>query len=66
MGQWKKQITNYKNKEENKKPLSHRVNYQKFFLNRYHYNLNYPIIMDNFKVNKKLSPKYNTLKNSRK
>ena len=59
MGQWKKQITNYKNKEENKKPLSHRIKYQKLFLNKYHNNLN-------FKENKKLTPKYNTLKNSRK
>ena len=65
MGQHKKIMTNYnsKNIEETKKPLSQRVYFQKLFLNKYDYDLNYT---DNYKENKKLTSKYNTLKNSRK
>jgi hypothetical protein len=68
IGQSKKQMTNInsKNIEERKKPLSQRAYFQKLFLNKYQYDLNYPNIGANYKGNKKLTSKYNTLKNSRK
>ena len=56
---------NSKNIDDKKKPLSQRAYFQKLFLNKYHYDLNYPYI-ENYKGNKKLTSKYNTLKNSRK
>ena len=67
MGQSKKQISNINSKyiDNKKKPLSHRAYFQKLFLNKYHYDLNYPNI-ENYKGNKKLTSKYNTLKNTRK
>ena len=67
MGKSKKQISNInsKNIEERKNPLSQRAYFQKLFLNKNYYDLNYPNI-GNFKGNKKLTSKYNTLKNSRK
>ena len=68
MGQSKKQISNFnpKNIDEKKNTLSQSVYFQKLFLNKYHYDLNYPSIAANYKGNKKLTSKYNTLKNSRK
>ena len=67
-GNSKKQMTNInsKNIEENKKILSQRAYFQKLFLNKYQYDLNYPKVAANYKGNKKLTSKYNTLKNSRK
>jgi len=66
MGQWKKQITT-KNIDQKKKPLSQRAYFRKLFLKKYQNELNYPTnIGANYKGNKKLSSKYNTLKNSRK
>ena len=66
MGQSKKQISNINSKkaEEKKKPLSQRAYFQKLFLNRYQNDLNTNLA--NYKGNKKLTSKYNTLKNSRK
>ena len=68
MGQSKRMVTNYNPKkiEDPKKPISQRVYFQKLILNKNDYDLNYPIITDNYKENKKLTSKYNTLKNSRK
>jgi hypothetical protein len=68
MGNSRKNMTNYNSKiiEEKKNPLSQRAYYQKILLNKYHYDLNYPNMFANFKGNKKLTSKYNTLKNSRK
>lgn len=68
MGQSRKIVTNYnvKNFDEMKKPLRERIYFQKLFLNKNDYDLNYPIISENYKQNKKLTSKYNTLKNSRK
>lgn len=68
MGQWKKQMTT-KNIDQKKKPLSQRAYFRKLFLKKYQNELNYPNITNigaNYKGNKKLSSKYNTLKNSRK
>lgn len=68
MGKSMKYMTNYnsKNFEEKYNPLSQRAYYQKTFLNKYHYDINYSNIISNFKINKKKKSKYNTLKNSRK
>ena len=68
IGQSNKQMTNInsKNIEERKKPLSQRAYFQKLFLNKNQFDLNYPNIAANYKGNKKLTSKYNTLKNSRK
>lgn len=68
MGQSRKYMTNFNSKiiEEKKNPLSQRGYYQKIFLNKCHYDLNYSNIIVNYKGNKKLTSKYNTLKNSRK
>ena len=68
IGQSKKQSANFnpKNKDEKKNQLSQKAYFQKLFLNKYHYDLNYPSIAANYKGNKKLTSKYNTLKNSRK
>ena len=68
IGQSKKQISNLnsKNIDEKKNPQSQRPYFQKFIFNKYHYYLNYPSITANYKGNKKLTSKYNTLKNSRK
>ena len=68
MGNSKKYVTNYSSKvnEEKNNPLSQRAYYKKRFLNKFHYDLNYSNIVVNFKGNKKLTSKYNTLKNSRK
>lgn len=68
MGKSRKYMTNYNSKiiEEKKNPLSQRAYYKKRFLNKYNYDLNYSNIYANFKGNKKLTSKYNTLKNSRK
>jgi hypothetical protein len=66
MGNSRKNMTNYNSKiiEEKRNPLSQRAYYQKILLNKYHYDLNYPNMFANFKGNKKLTSKYNTLKNS--
>ena len=68
IGQSKKQISNLnsKNIDEKKNLQSQRPYFQKFIFNKYHYDLNYPSITTNYKGSKKLTSKYNTLKNSRK
>ena len=68
MGKSRKNMTNINSKiiEEKKNPLSQRKYYQKLLLNKYRYDFNYSNINANFKCNKKLTSKFNTLKNSRK
>ena len=63
-GNSKKQVTtiNIKKIEDIKKPFTQRP----YFLNKYYFKLNYPNIIQNKKGKKKLTSKYNTLKNSRK
>ena len=67
-GQTKKQLINAKSKKNEGKsePLTQRVYYEKFFLNKSPYNFNYSNLINNIMKNKKLTSKCNTLKNSRK
>ena len=53
---------NIKKIEDKKKPLTQRA----YFLNKYYFDLNYPNIFQKKKGKKRLTSKYNTLKNSRK
>lgn len=67
MAQSKKQMKSINSKNEDKKnPLTQRTHFKKLFLNKYLYDINYSNILSKFKGSKKLSSKYNTLKNSRK
>ena len=67
MGQSKNQVTSNNSKVlEKKDPLSQRAYYQKLNIKKYHYDLNYKNFPGNYKGNKKLTSKFNTLKNSRK
>ena len=66
-GNSKKHIININSniKEDKKKPLTQRPYFQKLFLNKYNYD-NYSNNIQNIKGHKKITSKYNTLKNSRK
>ncbi len=67
MIQSKKQMTGITQKNQDKKDsLTQRENFRKIFLNKNIYDLNSSNVASKYKDSKKLSSKYNTLKNSRK
>ena len=67
MVQSRKQMTGITQKNQDKKDsLTQRDNFRKIFLNKYVYDLNSSNVASKYKDSKKLSSKYNTLKNSRK
>ena len=67
MVQSRKQMTGITKKNQDKKDsLTQRDNFRKIFLNKYVYDLNSSNVASKYKDSKKLSSKYNTLKNSRK
>ena len=67
MVQSKKQMTGISQKtSEKKNPSTQRENFRKVLLNKFIYDVNTSNVMSGYKGSKKLSSKYNTLKNSRK